>query len=186
MATSRKKDFAPHISPEGAPPCNVPGCVHPGTYKAPRSKNQLGEYNWFCLDHVREHNKQWDYFGDMDASEIEHFMKEAVTGHRPTWSRESGIKTPFATLQQALDEFLNLSPKRASYTSPALPTKLRKALAVMDMGHPYTAAQLKTQYRALVKKFHPDMNKGDKQFEEKFKQITAAYDYLGKQLKAPQ
>ncbi len=36
-----------------------------------------------------------------------------------------------------------------------------------------------TSYRKLAKKLHPDLNPGDKTAEEKFKQITAAYDILG-------
>jgi len=34
-------------------------------------------------------------------------------------------------------------------------------------------------YRRLAKKFHPDLNPGNKQAEEKFKDISAAYDLLG-------
>ena len=34
-------------------------------------------------------------------------------------------------------------------------------------------------YRKLAKKLHPDLNPGDKAAEEKFKQITAAYDIIG-------
>ena len=153
-------------------------------YKAPKSRDNLHEYHWYCLDHVREHNKQWDFFDGMEADEIEQFMKEAVTGHRPTWTRESALKYSATKLHEALDEFLGLSSKRASRTSPALPAKLRKALAMMDMQHPYTMAELKAQYRALVKKFHPDVNMGNKEFEEKFKQITIAYHYLSEQLKS--
>lgn len=184
MPTKRKTDFEPHIDPKAAPPCNVEGCGQSGTYKAPRSKDQLHDYSWFCLEHVREHNQKWDFFGDMDRDEIEQFMKEAITGHRPTWSRETAIKHPYEKLQAALEDFLNLSPQRAKRTSPNLPTKLRKALAILDMQHPYTAMELKRQYRALVKKFHPDVNKGNKEFEEKFKQITASYHYLSEQLKS--
>jgi DnaJ-class molecular chaperone len=29
-----------------------------------------------------------------------------------------------------------------------------------------------------VKKYHPDMNAGDKKYEEKLKEITIAYSYL--------
>jgi DnaJ-class molecular chaperone len=38
-------------------------------------------------------------------------------------------------------------------------------------------------YRKLAKKLHPDLNPGDKSAEEKFKQITAAYDILGDETK---
>ena len=38
--------------------------------------------------------------------------------------------------------------------------------------------EIKKKYRVLAKKYHPDRNKGDKQAEEKFKEISAAYDVL--------
>jgi DnaJ-class molecular chaperone len=34
-------------------------------------------------------------------------------------------------------------------------------------------------YRRLAKKFHPDLNPGNKQAEDKFKEISAVYDLLG-------
>ncbi|MFN8306977.1 MAG: J domain-containing protein [Ferruginibacter sp.] len=38
--------------------------------------------------------------------------------------------------------------------------------------------EIKTAYRKLSKKFHPDVNEGDKFFEEKFKEIQNAYEHL--------
>ena len=35
-----------------------------------------------------------------------------------------------------------------------------------------------TKFKILVKKFHPDMNSGNKKFEEKLKSITLAYTQL--------
>ena len=180
---NKKTDFASQLPPDSSQPCAVPGCKEAGAYKAPKARDNLHDYTWLCLDHVREHNKQWDFFDGMESEEIEQFMKEAVTGHRPTWTRESALNNSAARLHEALDEFLGLSSKRARSTSPALPAKLRKALSMMDMQHPYTLVELKAQYRALVKKFHPDVNMGNKEFEEKFKQITVAYHYLTEQLK---
>lgn len=37
---------------------------------------------------------------------------------------------------------------------------------------------LKKSYRELAKKYHPDVNPGNKQAEERFKEITNAYDVL--------
>ena len=42
-----------------------------------------------------------------------------------------------------------------------------------------SAEDIAKAYRKLAKKLHPDLNPGDKAAEEKFKQITAAYDILG-------
>jgi curved DNA-binding protein CbpA len=48
------------------------------------------------------------------------------------------------------------------------------------LGLDYTASEseIKYAYRKLSKKFHPDMNGGDKFFEERFKEIQEAYDKL--------
>jgi DnaJ-class molecular chaperone len=42
-----------------------------------------------------------------------------------------------------------------------------------------SAADIQKAYRKLAKKFHPDLNPGDRTAEEKFKQVAAAYDVLG-------
>jgi curved DNA-binding protein len=48
------------------------------------------------------------------------------------------------------------------------------------LGVPRTSTQkeIKTAYRSLARKFHPDANKGDKGAEEKFKEIAEAYEVL--------
>jgi DnaJ-class molecular chaperone len=39
-------------------------------------------------------------------------------------------------------------------------------------------AEIKSHYRRMVKKYHPDVNHDDKNAEEKFKQLTIAYKAL--------
>lgn len=46
-----------------------------------------------------------------------------------------------------------------------------------------TTDEIKKAYRNLAFKYHPDRNPGDKAAEEKFKQISAAYDVLGDEAK---
>src|SRR4051794_22987265 len=41
-----------------------------------------------------------------------------------------------------------------------------------------SAADIKKAYRKLARKYHPDANKGDVASEEKFKEISEAYDVL--------
>ncbi|WP_162053839.1 DnaJ C-terminal domain-containing protein [Pontibacter pamirensis] len=47
-------------------------------------------------------------------------------------------------------------------------------------------ADIKKAYRALAKKYHPDKNKGDKAAEDKFKDISEAYEVLGEEAKRKQ
>lgn len=50
---------------------------------------------------------------------------------------------------------------------------------VLGIGRSADEKEIKCAYRKLAKKYHPDTNPGDKQAEQKFKEITEAYDVLG-------
>jgi curved DNA-binding protein len=50
--------------------------------------------------------------------------------------------------------------------------------AVLGIGKDASAEQIKKAYRKLAVKYHPDKNPGDKQAEERFKEITEAYAVL--------
>src|ERR1700737_5340520 len=41
-----------------------------------------------------------------------------------------------------------------------------------------SAKDIRTAFRKLARKYHPDLNPGDKSSEEKFKQLQEAYDVL--------
>jgi DnaJ-class molecular chaperone len=51
--------------------------------------------------------------------------------------------------------------------------------AVLGVKREATQDEIRKVYRELAKKLHPDLNPGDKAAEEKFKQVSAAYDLLG-------
>jgi DnaJ-class molecular chaperone len=51
----------------------------------------------------------------------------------------------------------------------------------LELGVPRTASadELRRAFRKLAKQYHPDKNQGNKQAEEKFKRVSAAFDLLG-------
>ena len=49
---------------------------------------------------------------------------------------------------------------------------------VLGVGHDASQDQIKSAYRKLARSLHPDVNPGNKQAEERFKRVSAAYDLL--------
>jgi DnaJ-class molecular chaperone with C-terminal Zn finger domain len=49
---------------------------------------------------------------------------------------------------------------------------------ILGVSRNATQEEIKKAYRKLAHKYHPDKNPGDKQVEEKFKQINNAYEIL--------
>ena len=54
----------------------------------------------------------------------------------------------------------------------------RDLYEILGVSRKVTAEELKRAYRKLARKYHPDVNPGNKAAEEKFKEVTAAFDVL--------
>jgi DnaJ-domain-containing protein 1 len=143
------------------------------------SRNSLRQYQWLCLEHVREFNKRWDYFQGMAADEIEAHRRDDVTWSRPTWpmglsAAEMRLKDPFELLHAH-----GFNPHRRQEGPPRRPPTTAQGHAQtlgLELG--FTIEELKRRYKALAKKHHPDLHGGDRQQEERLKEINAAYTWL--------
>lgn len=171
----------------GERPCAHPGCPLPGTYRAPVHKpgSSLAppsgppQWQYFCLDHVRAFNAQWNYFEGMDAETI--FQQQTPY---PTWDRET---RHFAHTAHAhtdavnrMEEAISTLRWRAAATprASALTPEDRRSLSRLGLEETATLADAKKKYRLLARRYHPDTNGGDRQHEPRLQALTEAIDQL--------
>jgi hypothetical protein len=187
----RKVESIPIGRSEEAPErvCNMPGCTAAGEHRAPRSRENLNEFYWFCLEHVREYNRSWNYCRGLNERQIEREIRNDTVWRRPTWplGPQTAAQRRFEAEWYA--HGFGFRPDDDAFrqgdgegTAPG--TAEHMALRCMDLVPPVTLTQLKARYKELVKQFHPDANGGDKAAEERLKDINDAYRTLRRFLAA--
>ena len=156
----------------------MPGCGAPGEYRAPKSRDNLHEYWWFCLEHVRAYNASWDFYKGMSAAEIERQMRADTGWQRPTWplGRLGAATWEDELLRDPLN-ILERGPRRPGHPAERqqMPAELREPMAALGLEWPVTLDALKARYKELAKRHHPDANGGDRGAEERLKTINLAY-----------
>jgi hypothetical protein len=173
---------AVRLTTAGAVPprcCAWPGCAAEGAYRAPLARDRLREYQFLCLEHVREFNRSWDYFAGMSAAEIEAHNRSDVTWNRPSW--RFGTAASFDP--KWCDAFGLFGDAATHQPKPAARplTKAGRMMALLELEDGFTLAELKSRFKTLAKRHHPDLNGGDKGAEERLRLIIEAYTYLRQQ-----
>jgi hypothetical protein len=164
----------------------MPGCTAPGEYRAPRSRQTLNDYWWFCLEHVRAYNAAWDFYKGMSPAEIEQQLRADTAWQRPTWplGRLGNASLPDEALRDPLSILSELHAKPRRNQAAQVPAEMREPLATLGLGWPLTMDELKARYHELAKRHHPDANNGDRGAEERLKSINLAYAALRGKLAA--
>lgn len=168
--------------------CHAPGCDDAAEFRAPGVREPSfdgpGDYRWFCLDHVRAFNADYDWFDGMSAEEI-------LAAQRPYagWERETRAFRPTAGIDSA--------PRWADFADPldAIAYRARARRGEQGAGHQFSADErgaldvlglavdcdrrgLRLRYSELVRRYHPDRNGGDRSFEARLQRVVEAYQLL--------
>lgn len=164
----------------GVPHCDWPGCTNDGLYRAPKDRSHLDDYFWFCLDHVREYNANWNYYQGMNDRQVEADLRRDTIWHRPSWRLGTGPRVDRINGDSAdpFGFFRDPDPDDREIERPRRGSPEDRALRELDLAPPLTLESLRAKYRELVKRHHPDANQGDKDSEERFKRINNAYHTL--------
>jgi curved DNA-binding protein CbpA len=172
-----------------SPKCQHPGCEEPGEHRAPMGRNREGQYVYFCLPHVQAYNKSYNYFQGMSDDAVAAYQKDALTGHRPTWTigiKAKGNGPAAAPEASAHYDPMGLFGDRARVRKAAAEEEARskygklalKALETLHLDEKATPETIRAKYKNWVKRLHPDANNGDRSREEKLREIIKAYNTL--------
>ena len=177
-----------------SPKCDWEGCNEPGLYPAPKGRGLEGQYHRYCLDHVREYNKSYNYFSGMPDEEVVKHQKDDATGNRPTWfvgvnsasrNRTKGGKSGgFGYRFETHDPFGLFGEHgpagKCPGKAPSRPLKRleRKALRQLNLEDDASKSDIRARFKELVKRLHPDHNAGDRSSEDKLREVIQAYNYL--------
>ena len=163
--------------------CDWNNCFEIGEYKAPIEKDNSRNYRLLCLNHVKEFNKNWNYFAGMNDDQIYEFLKSDMTWHKQTQSFSSSDNFFKVLWNNALKDEFNNSKIRSQFNHMnqfKFDLNDIKACWVLGLSTGQKWDKIQEKFKKLVKKFHPDMNSGNKNYEEKLKIITLAYTQLKK------
>jgi DnaJ domain len=177
---------------EAPPGCEWKGCGEAGLYPAPKGRGREGQYFRFCLDHVRQYNKSYNYFDGLSDEALQQHLKDDIVGHRPTWTmggrgskgprkgpadRPSGFAYGFG-LHDPFELFrADTEPTAAKPRRPLMNAE-RKCLAKLDLEDRATKPEIRARFKQLVMRHHPDHNGGDRASEDKLREVIQAYNYL--------
>jgi len=165
--------------------CDSNNCSKKGEYRAPKSKVMLNEYFYFCLEHIKEYNKSWDFYKGMSVEQIENSMRSDTFWDRPSWPLKNSLKNYFDEFNEYMEGFVKREDDKINdnyfknkLIDESLTLKEAGALKELDIKMPISLEKIKKNYKKLVKIFHPDVNGNNKKAEEKFKKINESYKLL--------
>lgn len=175
----------------GEPACDHPGCKIKGEFRAPKGRSNEGQYWRFCLIHVKQYNATYNYFSGMSDDAVENYQKSALTGHRPTWTMGVNGFSQTARVDENISEggdpfelFARSGVRRPAGIKsgererPTVREAERRAFEKLNLEPGAKASEIKARYKALVKRFHPDANGGERTTEDRFRDIVQAYAVL--------
>ena len=175
--------------------CQRPGCPEAGEFRAPGERSPSfdgpGESRWYCLEHVREFNARYDWFAGMSPDEIvaaQHpaagwasssttraFRADAGAGGVPRWA---DFEDPLEAIGARASEIRRRAQGRAHVAR--FTAREQDALAAMDLAPDIDLRALRQRYTALVRRYHPDRNGGDRSHETRLTRVVEAYQLLRK------
>ena len=185
-------DAAPAWARRHTRACDAPECQRIAVVRVAKSPRESATKLWLCADHARAHNAQWNYFDGMSPEEAEAARLANIYGDRPTWAmgkneraRTAASARGPADLRDAFGIFSE-AVKASQRGRPDLRdgrpvSKLQsRAFQTLDLPVSAPAADIRKRYAELLRRFHPDVNGGDRSAETQLQDVVRAHHILKK------
>jgi DnaJ-class molecular chaperone len=117
----------------------------------------------------------------MNDNQVINFLKSDMTWHKPTQSFSSSDNFFRVLWNNVLNDDSKNNNFKNEYSHMRqfrFDHKDIKAFGILGISVGLKWQKIQKKFKTLVKKFHPDINAGNKKYEEKLKQITLAYTQL--------
>ncbi len=151
--------------------CDHSECNRNARYRAPKSPDRLDDFLWFCQKHVREYNSRWNFFNaklaDEDSSETKQRNRQ-----QKAWLRH-GVDDPFEILGSKSTR-QQTAGRNVSHLTP----DERRAIKILDVKPTWNKSQIRQQYTTLVKDYHPDLNNGYREEEDRLRIVIWAWNQI--------
>lgn len=158
--------------------CDWPECSNVGEFRAPRSNRvpgDVGGWQYLCLDHVRAFNAGYNYFDGLSPDEI-HAAQSPLAGWEQEMVRGGRMAFTFGDPHELFGKGgsgpATQQPQRWAAKGDA------QALGMLGLDRTATAVDIRRAYRALVRRYHPDSNGGDRAQEGKLQAVVSAFTHL--------
>lgn len=182
----------PPPEPE-APPCEHAGCGLPAEARSPKGREHPEQFWNFCRTHAADYNKRFNWYAGLTEAEIARMKEDEVrTGGRPTWEFRASSRSREAAAKMAdvegggwFDPFGVLGRRGRAKAEAAAAARERplgraetRAYEELDLPEHAPPEQARAAYAALVRKFHPDSNGGDRSAEQRLQRVIKAWRTL--------
>lgn len=165
--------------------CDYGGCNEKGEFLA---KTKSSAKFFYCLNHIKDFNKNYNFFEGMSEEEVVDYQISAIIGHRPTWKSgtnpQASYFSKFAKNDgSAFDDPFDLfeKEKTSKYERQSKIKKGKiseKAYKLLDFNSVSNKSDIRKKFKEVVKSLHPDTNGGDNSQEDLLKEVISAYKAL--------
>lgn len=184
---SVRKKSTPQTDASG-PRCHWDGCEGHGAHRAPVGRDGEGLYFLFCLEHVKEYNKGYNFNVDLSDANIARYQREAVTGARVVGGQSvRQAAEPLLPSMARSGSAKAINARKTAAQRQAQKTELQarklkvleaKAFETLGLSADATPQEIRARYKERLKMHHPDANQGNRSAEDLLRASIDAHKIL--------